>query len=211
MRFLILVSLALGLMLTAAAGVVYDNGAPPIDSGSGTAGSTWGSSAAYDSFVLMPSDSTISDLHWYGYGVTGAVTDFMVTIYANSTSNRPDFVAPLVWQQQFTDVASLPYDASEREYSVEFDPLTLAADTTYWLSIAGIDPWRWSVVPGDTGYFYYQTEQVSWGLGGGELGFRLTDDAVVPEPAAALLAALGLLGVAIRRRCQPDGTPRGKK
>jgi hypothetical protein len=93
------------------------------------------------------------------------------------------------------------------DYSVDVVPVTLDAETVYWLSIEndatshGGDYWGWSRSSLD-GTLYYGPGTPDTPFAS-SMSFQLTGSRPIPEPSAALLFAVGGVVVMTRRRYVP--------
>lgn len=149
--------------------IIYDNGVSI-----NTSLSTNGTSVFIaDDFQLAPGQTTVADIHWRGvYGSPtlppnpSGTDQFVVRIFQNNPdpANLSPFGAPIL--QEFSPPPSTTRTATGIllgnslpifEYSLNLpSPITLLADTRYWLSIDYLGPlpdeaWFWgaqSITPG---------------------------------------------------------------
>ncbi len=199
-------------ILPATADVIYDNGVPDLTQ-------AWASdfdgnfSSSYfeqaDDFQLQPGQTTITDVHWWGVyspGNTPGADDFTIRIFEDNGG-----VPNLAPTHELTNLAvsradtgaDLPNPLDVYAYSVDVTPITLSANTTYWISILNDttsdidDDWYWAQSNVNGNRETRNSDGQVWSLGNGELAFYLT---VIPEPASMTLLGLGVAGLAIRMR-----------
>jgi hypothetical protein len=198
--------LVLALLLSsspAQAGVIYDNGSPNLSS-------TYFSDPdsgfqEWDNFQLT-TDTTITDVHWWGayadgnVNVAAAPDDFTIQIWTDSGASSPDALLIELALGTVTRISTgdqILGGLDVYQYEVYVDAVTLDANTEYWLTIVndsvtnGGGGWTWAS-SADTGSHWCVGEVCATGLEvGRELAFNLTGP-TVPEPTAALCFAIGL-------------------
>jgi hypothetical protein len=182
------------------AAVVFDNG-NHIGSGIGSA-ITFNQHAADD--FLLPTTTTITDVHWkgiYGAGVAVGTDNFTIRIYADN-SGVPTSPAPT--SAIYTAAVGAANRAPTGEttqgvytvygYSAFISPFVALGGTTYWLEVFNNNPndWYWSfdLTGGNNAYAFTGG---SWTTFGGQTTFQLTNDGVGPLPEAASLLVWSIL------------------
>ena len=185
------------------AGVVYDNGVAAVNDAFYSDRGIPLVSA--DDFALAAGANTINGIRWsgiYAFANTPPATDaFRIEIFADNggtPADGPPLIAIDVGGGNRADsgVDLVGYDVYS--YHAAIAPLTLAANTTFWLSISndtsadGDDDWFWGAgaTPGNS--FAGPDEETTWIPIGFNHDFLLTG---VPEPATVVLAGLGLAGL----------------
>lgn len=172
-----------------------------------------------DDFQLQAGANTITDVHWWGvYSFNNSATtndNFTIRIFAD-ISGAPainplnEYVVGNVGRVDTGVIQQTLYNVYS--YSVTIPALTLAANTTYWLSIVNNtaadtnDNWYWSGVRGGGPAYFRSTDGTAWTSPTRNtdfrLGFQLTNDGLtqVPEPASLALFAAGLAGLGLLSR-----------
>ncbi|MBI5091166.1 MAG: PEP-CTERM sorting domain-containing protein [Candidatus Hydrogenedentes bacterium] len=220
--FAVVVGLAILTSMSAGANVIYDNGGPNL-------GGAFISDAAEgweqaDDFTLLPGETTITDVHWWGIYIFGnsPMTDtFTVRIFGNNAGILHDYPqeAPLY---EFSGISGNRADTGSNitaavpsggtvnfdvySYWADIAPVTLAANTRYWISIQNDttndsdDSWLWATSLTSGGNEYYRGTGGSWNtILSEDLAFNLTGS-VVPEPASMTLLGIGIAGLVLRMR-----------
>ena len=164
---------------------------------------------AADDFMLTSGMTTITGIHWLGF-LSGAdldsilFDDFTIRIFNDAGGTAEVDPTVLDLNVGVVDVVSF---SNVLEYSVDISPITLQADTTYWLSIVNNtvgspETWAWGIEYFDSGNnLFRMIDGDDWGTGVFNLAFNLTGPAI-PEPTAAILFSTGfaVVGLAARRR-----------
>lgn len=156
------------------------------------------------SAITLDSSAEVTQLVWWGGYFAfedvdpPSTSDFEIRIYADGGDGPLE--TPLFTASVTATVAPFPAAVQQFEYTATLDePFALEGGVTYWLAIVDADPnlptfaWRsssdaffsFSRAPGDAAW------ETAVGLG----SVRLVGHAV-PEPGTALLAGLGLAGLA---------------
>lgn len=170
-----------------------------------------GSNTAFDDFILTDA-ATITSISWLGTGSLPSDT-YRVGLY-DSTSQVPFVGRPVA--TPFFEVVSTAggtvnaQDRATRDYAVDLGAgAFLAADTSYWLSIKNVTTgrffWLWK---GDAfGSYISRGADGNDTLAQASLFFTLEGEFNSGEPTVALAGpsvavtlAVGLIGIATRRR-----------
>lgn len=183
---------------------IYDNGSPsPI--ASNYYSDLEDTIKAADDFILPSDSNVITGLQWWGLYASGVFDDqFRVRIYADD-GGRPNQFDPFI--DVFLGEVLREYSGIDERGNVIYryladlpSPITLPADTTYWLSLvnrAEINSsggWRWQR-SSTSGMHARQIQWNPWATSeNGTLAFQLTGlrSIPAPEPATVTLFGLGL-------------------
>jgi len=130
------------------------------------------------------------------------VGDLRVSLHADSANGPGTELLSL----GVLSSAGVSTDAFGRYSFTPSAPFALAANTTYWVEIEAASPnaveWAWSgdlTAPGVAGQSTYSG---IYGLSPNGLAYQMAVTTAVPEPASALLLALGLGAFTVLRRRQ---------
>lgn len=206
--------LALTVASASHAGIIYDNGSPRSDlSPIADAGLP---QFVADDFVLQAPDTTITNIRWWGHYAWGGPglpeDDFTISIF-EQVGNAPA-IAPIIEvhvgavdrarTRQFDRAGATVYF-----YSTFLDvPITLAASTTYYLSItnntylATGTIWSWSNHRYNNGNNYFREDPNGPWIDDSsdmEMAFFMTDYPPIPEPLTLSLLGMGLAGLSMQR------------
>jgi hypothetical protein len=207
------------------AAVIYDNGLPPPTTAT-VADSDFARPAQWaDDFILSAAlGTTITDVHWWGTYVRDSLgdplptDDFTVRIFASAGGSTPKPQDTPIYDVHLGAVSradsgiNIFINTNVYEYQAFIPPVTLSADTRYWLSIVNdttlTNYWQWPMVNSNSTSGNSATrmnDAASWTSVTPfyESAFRLTGDAI-PEPASLVIwfvgVACGACGVR-RRKC----------
>jgi PEP-CTERM motif len=158
-----------------------------------------------DDFTLTAGANVITDVHWTGlYAFSNTPTqpdNFTIQFFANAAGAPAvtPFLSLSVGNPGRTDTGvNTSFGADIFAYSVNVAPITLAPNTTFWLSIFNNtaadtnDDWFWGMQDAVGNSFTRTDPALAWSPINNRHDFTLTDDLAVPEPSALALLAIGL-------------------
>lgn len=168
-------------------------------------------------YFSLPSSATFNRITWYGSNTDGnfAVDLFAASCYSCSLSwvgTEGQFTTNLLSQSLYSQAQVHKTQVSGSLYAYYIDlptSLTLNGQSPYYaLSVVNnytAQPFQWSTASSGMGsHLHYIVGQAMVLNASGGLAFTLTDTTAVPVPEpetyALLLAGLGVVGVAARRR-----------
>jgi hypothetical protein len=199
----------------AGAAVIYDNGVTTLNNGAASDPST--PQFAAEDFQLLTGATTITGARWTGLYLSGntpgAPDIFTLRIYADNGG------APAVAPLFNVALGAVPRADTGADlnianififdiygYEASFGPVSLSANTTYWLSIyndTAADPnsdWVWTGDGSTPGHLFSPNQSTWLQASAGALDFELIGPDAVPEPGTLVLFAGGLLLAAALRR-----------
>ncbi|MBS0496347.1 MAG: FxDxF family PEP-CTERM protein [Proteobacteria bacterium] len=166
-----------------------------------------------DNFVLGAGSNTVTGVNWSGsYYPTNSPTatdNFLIRIFGDlggvpDTNPIYSFSVGNAVNRIDSGIDDATWSIDIYNYSAAIPSTTLVAGTTYWLSVVNdtsgfTDDWLWENSNPVGGSAFRLGDGSGWSAHSTELAFQIT---AVPEPEtyAMLLAGLGLLGFAARRK-----------
>jgi hypothetical protein len=207
----------------ASAAVIFDNGPPPPTIGT-VADSDFARPAQWaDDFILSDAlGTTVTDVLWWGTYVRESLgdpqptDDFTVRIFASAGGSPPKPQDTPIYETHLGAVSRIDsginifINANVYEYVASIPPVTLSADTRYWISTVNdttlTNYWQWPMVntSSTTGNSAVRTSDANSWLSVTpfyESAFRLTGHAAIPEPATCAMVATAFVLLA---RCRHD-------
>jgi len=206
---------AASLAMPADASIIYDNGGPlisPTYVGVLSDFDTDRQRQRADDFQLFSYGNTITEIQWwgvYGDGPVPAADNFTIRIFAdNGGLPESDPIIELAAGDVGRTDSGLDQDfqggLDVYAYSYAVSPITLDANTTYWLSIVNDTSgeavnWFWENSSGSGNTATRASDDGGWWTVSREMAFSLSNDSVAPEPASMLLMGIGLAGLGVSR------------
>jgi hypothetical protein len=154
--------LALSILFTLAAGagadeIIYDNGAATAEGGSAASDFDFPSQVTDDFILFSGLPTRVGRIDWWGQYVNNntptAPDDFTIRVFNDSPEGTPlsvPFVERRVGHVGRSNAGPFSHGFDTYAYSASFEPIILAPDTWYWLSIVNDtsgdanDDWFWS-------------------------------------------------------------------
>ena len=199
----------LGFGTGAGASVIFDNGIVANNGFVSDPSFAGTPKFSADDFKLAAGANIITDVHWTGlYAFSNTpLTDNFTLQFFNNAGGFPaltPFIS-LAVNPTRTDTGRDAAGSDIFAYDVDIAPLTLAADTTFWLSIVNDtsndpdDNWFWGIRDASGNGAVRDAPGGPWTTLGAGYEFQLTGQQVA-EPSAPALLALGLIGLVLVRR-----------
>jgi hypothetical protein len=212
----ILVVLSMLVAGTAAnAAVIFDNGITANNGFISDPDFTGTPKLSADDFRLIPGANVITDVHWtglYAFSNTPLADNFTIQLFNDAggvPATNPFLSLPVSPSRVDTGKNSAGSDIFA--YDVNISPVTLAANTTFWLSIfnnTSNDPndnWFWGIVDNAGNGAVRDGLGLAWSPFINGYEFQLTG-VRVPEPSALALLALGFIALALLNRRRTPST-----
>lgn len=215
MKRQILLTVGICLLMSSAQAqvqVVYDNGLPDISIGG------WASDPSFsrhtgDTFILPNGVNSIGGLEWWGgYCCNGTVSPDQFTLFIYEVTDGTPEVDPVVsvWlepERTFLDEQVVGvYD--HFFYTARFDPITLASQTTYLLSVVNdttndiTENWFWTVHSNADGSESWARGRPgdAWFAQQYEMAFRILAPVADPRPDVKADGSDGPIVVSVGER-----------
>ncbi|MEE9130976.1 MAG: choice-of-anchor R domain-containing protein [Phycisphaerales bacterium] len=224
LAFVMAPAVAIALSSAASADLIYDNGGPDGVSGlSNIFGGGFGADRQVaDDFILPGGPGWIVENvemnYIFGGGIWWGASDYRVTFYADDAGGGPGTIVSDQVSSSFTETptGNTFFGRPEVISSIDIAPVSLAADTTYWMAIQPTATSNGFQLTSATGARNLNGDQVwvrypKFGFPDYVPGnvvfsefhdvvFRLNGEAVPAPGALALLGFAGILGLRRRRR-----------
>jgi PEP-CTERM motif len=168
-----------------------------------------------DDFRLIPGANVITDVHWtglYAFSNTPLADNFTIQLFNDAggvPATNPFLSLPV--SPSRVDTGRNAAGSDIFAYDVNISPVTLAANTTFWLSIfnnTSNDPndnWFWGIVDNAGNGAVRDGLGLAWSPFINGYEFQLTG-VRVPEPSALALLALGVIALALLNRRRTPST-----
>jgi len=205
----LIICMCIGSASFAHAVLIYDNGA---NVNNGVFSDPDIPQLIADNFSLSPGLNQITEIRWTGLYSPDLIDpdNFLIQFFADEGGlpSQTPLVSLFIGDLGRTDTGLLFFGDSLFGYSAQISPITLAPNTTFWLSIVNdtsaepITEWAWGtqLIPPDAPFF--------GGIAGRSFmnspwdfsrffiqDFELLGPSAIPEPSSGAMLLLGFLGL----------------
>ena len=214
-----LVALTMLVAGTAAnAAVIFDNGITATNGFISDLDFTGTPKLSADDFKLTPGANVITDVHWtglYAFSNTPLADSFTLQLFndAGGVPATNPFLSLPVNPSRVDTGNNTSFGSDIFAYDVNISPVTLAANTTFWLSIFNNtsndtnDNWFWGMVDLAGNGATRDGLGLPWSPSVGNNGYQFQLTGVsVPEPSALALFGLGFIAIALLGRRRTSST-----
>lgn len=203
-----LVALSMLVAGTAAnAAVIFDNGITATNGFISDLDFTGTPKLSADDFRLLPGANVITDVHWtglYAFSNTPLADNFTIQLFndAGGVPATNPFLSLPVSPSRVDTGKNTSFGSDIFAYDVNISPVTLAANTTFWLSIFNNtsndtnDNWFWGIVDAAGNGAIRDGLGLPWSTFINGYEFQLTG-VRVPEASALALLALGFIALVL--------------